>query len=184
MAVVSWPSDVLVTAHDIQAVNPSQIVHELPNINSIQVFEQGYGTWLGSSTLGVRYDGKVVEGLLASMNGVSNVVEMPLLRDTISGSNVAITAATGNAYTLASRPTGIATGVYVRSGNRLFIVQSVTTGNTPLVTLWPYYPLGTSDTLGPATTIRVRSRGAVTMPRVRGWYGPWTFRWAEAVHRT
>ena len=46
-----------------------------------------------------------------------HTVEMPLYRDTISGGDVSITSVSGSLYTLASRPTGIKVGCYVRSGN-------------------------------------------------------------------
>ena len=181
MALKVWPSGILVIRHDIQPSNPSQVVHRLVNTNQIQVFESGYGTWIGSTDLAIRRDGTSVEAFLASLNGETHTVEMPLMRDSITGSDVSITAVSGSLYTLASRPPGIKVGAYVRSGDRLFIVESVTSGTTPQVQLWPNYPLTTSNDIGPATSILVRSRGAPVMPRVRDSYGPWTFRWEQAA---
>ena len=181
MALKVWPSDLLVISHDIQPANPSQVVHRIVNTNQIQVFEGGYGTWVGQTEIAPRRSGNAVEAFLASLNSETHTVEMPLYRDTISGGDVSITSVTGSLYTLASRPTGLKVGCYVRSGTRLFIVESVTSGTTPNVQLWPNYPLTTSNDIGPASTILVRSRGAPVMPRVRDSYGPWNFRWEQAA---
>ena len=180
MALKTWPSGILVISNDIQATNPSQVVHQIVNTNQIQVFEGGYGTWIGTAEIAPRKNGSIVEAFLASLNSETNTVEMPLHRDTITGGDVAITAATGNVYTLASRPPGIKVGAYVRSGTKLFIVESISSGTTPNVGLWPTFPLTTASTISVATSILVRSRGAPVMPRVRDSYGPWTFRWAQA----
>ena len=180
MALKTWPSGLLILSHDIQPVNPSQVVHRIINTNKVQVFEGGYGTWLGTSDIAPRKNGNIVEAFLASLNSETNTVEMPLLRDTISGGDVSITGVSGNVYTLASRPTGIKVGCYVRSGARLFIVESVSSGATPNVGLWPLFPLTTNDSISIATSILVRSRGAPVMPRVRDSYGPWSFRWEQA----
>ena len=180
MALKVWPTGILVISHDIQAANPSQVVHRIVNTNQVQVFEGGFGTWIGTSEIAPRKDGSIVEAFLASMNGETHTVEMPLLRDTISGSDVSINRVQNGLYRLASRPTGLKVGCYVRSGNRLFIVESVTSGTTPEIGLWPSYPLTTSSSISVASTILVRSRGAPVMTRVRDSYGPWTFRWEQA----
>ena len=111
MALKTWPSDLLVVSHDMQAVNPSQVVHRIININQVQVFEGGYGSWLGSAEVAPKRDGAAMEGFLASLNGELNTVEMPLMRASITGGDVAITAVSGNVYTLASRPPGIKVGL-------------------------------------------------------------------------
>ena len=91
MALKTWPSGLLILSHDIQPVNPSQVVHRIINTNKVQVFEGGYGTWLGTSDIAPRKNGNIVEAFLASLNSETNTVEMPLLRDTISGGDVSIT---------------------------------------------------------------------------------------------
>ena len=180
MAVKTWPTGVLIESVDIQPVNPSQVIHRIVNANSVQIFDYGYGTWIGQIVISERSDGAIVESFLADLNGGFHTVDMPIHRKTISGDAVAITAVASGAYTLASAPTGLEVGCYIRSGNRSFVVTEVGTGNTPAIRLWPYYPLTTSSTISSGANMRVRARGIPTMPRNRDYYGQWTFRWEEA----
>ena len=70
------------------------------NTNKVQVFEGGFGTWIGTSEIAPRKDGSIVEAFLSSMNGETHTVEMPLLRDTISGSDVSINRVQNGLYRL------------------------------------------------------------------------------------
>jgi len=130
------------------------------------------------------YAGAAVEAFLASLEGGAHFVEMPHHRPSITGTSIAITEASSGVYTVATSDiTGAAVGAWCRSGTRNYIITSVTLtdsdANTDL-TLWPERPLTTSDTLAGATTIRVRARGTVPMPRIGRGYGPWVLPWEEA----
>ena len=180
MAVIIWPSSLSVISTELQTVNPGQVVHQVPATASVQVLEFGHGSWVGTAEIGPMKDGSVAEAFFAAMDGASNEVEMPLLRDTISES-VRINAVNSNVVTLASTPDGLKIGAYLRVARRLFLIVSLSgSQSSPEVGLWPYNPQTIGNTVNSADTIRVRSRGAPVMRRVRGGYGPWTFRWRQA----
>ena len=180
MAVIVWPSTLKVVSTELQTVNPGQVVHQVPATASVQVLEFGHGSWVGTAEIGPMRDGGVAEAFFAAMDGAANEVEMPLLRNTIA-SSVTISAVNSNVLTLSSKPDGLTTGAYVRIGRRLYlIVSEAGTEAAPEVGLWPYNPQTVGTSVGQAETIRVRSRGAPVMRRVRGGYGPWTFRWRQA----
>ena len=183
MANVVWPSTLKITEQNITPINPAEFVHAIPQSRTTQVLIGGYGTWIGNTGISHQIDQNEAEAFLAEMSTRDNTTEMPLARPTIaSGSSIAITSVVGNLYTLASRPEGLKRDAYVRSGNEVFIIVSATTGANPQISLWPYTPLTTSDTIEDATNMRVRSRGNSPLNRTGQWtFGPYNFQWEQAL---
>ena len=181
MALITFPDDVLITREEVQPVNRSQIAHQVVNANTVQIFEYGFGSWIGTSVIGPQKDAGPIEAFFSDLNGATNTVELPFLRSTITGDATVSSIGTDGSYTLSGELEGAAVGAYVRAGTRMFIITEILADNPARLRLWPYYPLAAGDTIQAASSVLARQRGGpgpLTLTRIS--YGPWNFHWQEA----
>ena len=159
MALISFPSWVLVTRSDLSLAHPGQIVLRSVYGAGTQVLSRGPGHWTGrlviaetdrtSDALRRR-----VESFLTQLRGLENTFECPIYRPS-AGSLAAATALSVTAVakyntsdeieiTVSGAAEGLVKGDYVRIGNRLYQLTS------DLAEVGCRCDLGTSDLPGPA----------------------------------
>lgn len=149
------------------------------------------GVWRGTFSLPLTGDAAVaddVEVWLSAMADGRNTSEIPLERKTLADDPNA-TIASGPAlvagrlrYTLSGAVSGLATGLYLRVRERLFLVESVTGVNIVLVPQVQGIAAGTA--VRRAATLRVVRDPQTSFspsPASPDFFGPWTFAFIEAL---
>ena len=121
-----------------------------------------------------------MESFLAQMSQRENTTELPLGSRASTFTATTASSVTGATVTLAALPTGLAANTYVRSGNRLFMVTSLSV-NTRQATLWPSGLLSSGAAVSQAQTVRVRLAAPESSESVGGFVGPWNLNFDEAV---
>ena len=182
MPQIEYYAGAWITELTLVPAHPGQITHDIPSTGSLRVFEQGHGRWEGVVRWKVRKGAAAagMEAMLTGLDVVSNFIELPIHRPTISAATTVAAEADG-VYTLAADPGDAILGAYVRSHNRLFSVQGWDAARLRM-TLWPDFPLVRGDPISPALSVRARGAGGVPdMPRTPHWSGPWVLSWVEAI---
>ena len=179
MATVLWPTSAEIIRQDLRLEFPGQIVLQTEITGHVQVIDRGYGLWRGNCLIGLTPEGAEIEGFLSSLAGARNLVEMPLHRPTIE-SNAEITAVAGNSYTLDSRPEGLVLGAFIRNQFGCYQITTLSTGNTPTISIEPAVPIAIGQEFSPAPTMRVRATDQPPLsPRNPSWWGPWSLSFQE-----
>ena len=184
MAEVAFPSAGVVEALDLTQAWPGRIVHSVPATDDEVILNRGLPRWEGRvrlSMLETGTDARAVEAWLAQMSLGENFSEIPMGSRASAFTATTASAVASGTITLAALPSGLAVNTFIRSGNRLFIVTSLVS-STRQATVWPSGIIAAGDAISQAATVRARlTDPGGASPSERGFAGPWTRKFREAV---
>ena len=197
MALIDFPSDVLIVRSDLALQHPGQIVLRSIYGPGSQVLSRGPGHWSGQieiaeSDISTDAQRRAVETFLAQLRGAENTFEVPIERPS-AGDLTASTSLTVGAAALSSgelevtvrgATDGLVAGDYVRIGGRLYLLTSDL--DTSKCTVEPPAVPGTSeDVVWEDVTclarLAVGGGGSIPLLWTPEFGGPWAIDWEEAI---
>ena len=196
MALIPFPSNVLVTRSDLTLTHPGQTALRSLYGAGTQVLGRGPGYWTGrieiaETDAASEAQGRAMELFLTRLRGLENTFEVPIHRES-GGTLEAGTSLTVSAVAKASgivqitvtgAETGLVAGDYVRIGNRLY--QLTTDQAASKFRLEPpVLPVVGATVVWEEVTCLARiahERRPPLLLRSPDFGGPWTIEWEEAI---
>ena len=196
MALIDFPSDVLIVRSDLALQHPGQIVLRSIYGAGTQVYGRGPGHWSGrieiaESDISTDAQRRAVETFLAQLRGAENTFEVPIERpsagDLTAGTSLAVSAAAISSgeleVTVSGATDGLVAGDYVRIGGRLYLLTSDL--DTSKCTVEPpAVPDTSEDVVWEDVTCLARlavGGGSIPLLWTPEFGGPWAIDWEEAV---
>ena len=190
MALLTWPSGILVTSSSLELVT-GDAAYESGVSDTVTTLRRRAGRWAGQTDFGLEELSsatvRAVEAFLAALDGALNVSEVPIHRPTPptvpAGLEVSSTAFSDGQIetTMSAALTDVAVGQYLRVGNRLRVITAVVSGT--VVVLSPQVADSAGVSVEAGATVRAsRAPGSRTiLPRTPDFAGPWTLEWVERI---
>ena len=178
---------------EILFITPFQIVHQSPYTLSEQVYSRGSGTWQGrirvsATGYGRDADAYEIESFFASLNGLQNWTNLPLLRKTLPTSyvdnSITITRSLFSNNLIQHQLSGAlaaTVGSYVHVGSRLCSVKHNLAGNIVELNPQIYFDVGTGISSAPTILVRSLQANQGVSMSVPGMFGPWEWEWMEKL---
>ena len=197
MALIDFPSDVLIVRSDLALQHPGQIVLRSIYGAGTQVYGRGPGHWSGrieiaESDISTDAQRRAVETFLAQLRGAENTLEVPIERpsagDLTAGTSLTVSAAALSSgeleVTVSGATDGLVAGDYVRIGGRLYLLTSDL--DTSKCTVEPpAVPDTSEDVVWEDVTclarLAVGGGGSIPLLWTPDFGGPWAIDWEEAV---
>ena len=171
----------------LELTNPSRITHIAPATDDQITIDRAPSRWRLSLTFDLmRADSpmaRAVQRFLAQMEDSDNYADFPLgARAPSWTGTTTISSISSNTITLASVPTGMAEGDFIRVGPRLAMIEDLA-GALQQITIRPR-PLGAAgETISPGTHWRGRLQGNAqySAPSAGGFFGPVALNLIEVI---
>lgn len=199
MALIEFPSELLVTRSDLSLQHPGQVVLRSVYGAGTQVLGRGPGYWTGRLEIAetdhpTDAQRRAMELFLTRLRGAENTFKVPLCRPSggtlTAGTSLEVSASTNTSgvveVTVTGATTGLVKGDYVSIGGRLYQLTSNQMTNNLGGSKFQVEPPVTPDTgriLWEDVTCLARLAGERRRPA--GWTpdfgGPWTLEWEEAI---
>ena len=198
MALIDFPSDVLIVRSDLALQHPGQIVLRSIYGPGSQVLSRGPGYWSGrieiaESDISTDAQRRAVETFLAQLRGAENTFEVPIERpsagDLTAGTSLTVSAAALSSgeleVTVSGATDGLVAGDYVRIGGRLYLLTSDL--DTSKCTVEPpAVPETSEDVVWEDVTCLARlaagdGGGSIPLLWTPEFGGPWVIDWEEAI---
>lgn len=195
MALIDFPSELLVIRSDLSLQHPGQVVLRSVYGAGTQVLGRGPGYWTGRLEIAetdhnTDSQRRAMELFLTQLRGSENTFKVPLYRpsggELEAGTRLKVRAAANTAgvveVTVTGATTGLVAGDYVSIGNRLHQLTS-DLANWKFNVEPPLTPGADADVLWEDVTCLARLTGERRRPAswTPDFGGPWTLEWEEAV---
>ncbi len=195
MALISFPSELLITRSDLSLTHPGQVALRSLYGAGTQVLGRGPGLWRGRLEIAETDpasddERRAMELFLTRLRGAENTFEVPLHRPSggrlAEGTVLSVSAATLTAgvveVTVSGAASGLVAGDYVSMGGRLY--QLTTPHQGFKFKVEPPVTPASGTLLWENVTCWARLADEGRWP-VSSWTpdfgGPWTIEWEEAV---
>lgn len=172
---------------------PGRIVHENPETNDVVVINQGPTLWALTLTFGAMETEtdlhREFERWLALMHDIRNYAAVPLgtraYGGTLTNSNITVSSKTGRTLTLSSAMliaanTPPPTGIYLRLGNRVGMLESVSADGTEISVTPDVGAVGDAVSVASTMLVRMAGAGAYSVSTSSGLTNPLTVPFQEA----
>ncbi len=194
MALITFPSSVLITRSDLSLAHPGQVVLRSIYGAGTQVLGRGPGHWTGRLEIAetdraTDEQRRQVETFLTALRGLENTFEVPIQRPS-SGSlatetTLTVTAAAevaSGVKVTVGVASGLLAGDYVRIGARLYQLTSDQAASK-FIAQPPVLPAVSDDVIWENVTClaRLASERGVVASLTPEFGGPWTIEWEEAI---
>ena len=194
MAVIDFPSELLVTRSDLSLQHPGQVVLRSVYGAGTQVLGRGPGYWMGQLEIAetdhyTDSQRRAMELFLTQLRGAENTFKVPLFRpsggELARGTTLSVSSATNTSgvveVTVTGAASGLVAGDYVSIGNRLY--QLTSDLNVFKFQVEPPVTPGVGSILWEDVTCLARLTGERRRPAswTPDFGGPWTLEWEEAV---
>ena len=173
---------------DLRLANPSRITHLSPSTDDQVTIDRAPSRWRATVTYDAMRSGTPLatafETFLARMEDTDNYADFPLgARAPSWTGTTTVSASAVNALRLASIPTGMAVGDFIRVGPRLGKIEALVSGAVNEITVLPRGIGAATETIGPGTHWRGRMAGGgqYSAPTREGILGPVTLDLIEVI---
>ncbi len=199
MALITFPSSVLIVRSDLGLIHPGQTVQRSIYGPGSQVLSRGPGHWAGRLEIAETDTAsdaqrRAVEVFLSLLRGAENTFEVPIGRPS-SGTLAADTTMTASAAAISSgeleitvsETTGLVAGDYVRIDDRLYQLVTDHASSTfkaepPSTPVTSSSPEVVWEDVTCLARLAGRDRGAgLASPWIPDFGGPWVIEWEEAI---
>ncbi len=198
MALISFPSGVLVARSDLGLVHPGQIVLKSIYGAGSQVMSRGPGHWRGRIEIAETdaasdAQRRAVEIFLSRLRGAENTFEAPIGRPSSGALTTATTLRTSAAsissgeleITVSGAATGLVAGDYARIGGRLYQLTTDMADSKFTVEPPALPPTGVAAVWENVTCLARLPGGNREAGLASSWTpefgGPWVIDWDEAI---